>query len=98
MTFVRQIFLAAGIGYDAKVAAMLARENLTSRLNGGPWRGTSSTSDAEKRDGRFARALDEGGQTWEGKCKYRSLEEVSKALDRGIADWPEEHEGEGGQA
>ena len=27
----------------------------------------------------------------EGKRKYRSLEEVLKALDDGIADWLEEH-------
>ncbi len=43
------------------------------------------------RNGPFARAMDEGGQIWEGKRKYRSLEEVLKALDRGIADWLETH-------
>ena len=35
----------------------------------------------------MARALDEGGQAWEGKRKYRSLEEVLRALDQGIAEW-----------
>ena len=35
----------------------------------------------------FARALDEGGQVWEGKRRYGSLEEVLQALDQGIADW-----------
>jgi len=39
----------------------------------------------------MARALDEGGQIWEGKRKYRSLEEVLKALDKGIADWLKEN-------
>jgi hypothetical protein len=39
----------------------------------------------------MARALDEGGQVWEGKRKYRSLEEVLQALDQGIADWLKEH-------
>jgi hypothetical protein len=41
----------------------------------------------DRRDGAFARALDEGGQVWEGKRRYRTLEEVLTALDRGIADW-----------
>ena len=39
----------------------------------------------------MARALDEGGQIWEGKRKYRSFEEVLKALDQGIADWLKEN-------
>jgi len=41
----------------------------------------------DHRGGSFARALDEGGQVWEGKRKYRRLEEVLKGLDQGIADW-----------
>ena len=45
----------------------------------------------DRRHGSFARALDEGGQVWEGERKYRSLEEALKALDRGIADWLQEH-------
>ncbi len=40
----------------------------------------------------MARALDEGGQIWEGKRTYRSLEEILKALDKGIADWLKENE------
>jgi hypothetical protein len=39
----------------------------------------------EVRGGSFARALDEGGQVWEGKGKHGSLEDVLKDLDRGIA-------------
>ena len=42
------------------------------------------------RGGPYARALDEGGQIWEGKRKYRTLEEASAALDKGIAKWLEE--------
>jgi len=41
--------------------------------------------------GSFARALDEGGQAWEGKRNYRRLEEVLKAIDQGIADWLKEN-------
>lgn len=43
--------LATGISYDAKVAAMLVRENLISWLTGEPWRGTPSAGDAQKRGG-----------------------------------------------
>ena len=39
----------------------------------------------------FARALDEGGQVWEGKREYRSLEKVFEALDQGIGDWLKEN-------
>ena len=39
----------------------------------------------------MARVLDYGGQVWEGKRKYASLEEVLKALDQGIADWVKEN-------
>ena len=39
----------------------------------------------------MARALDEGGQVWEGKRKYASLEDVLKALDQGIGDLSKEH-------
>ena len=44
--------LTAGIGYDAKVAATLVRENLISRLTGELWRGTPSSDDAKARSGR----------------------------------------------
>lgn len=44
----------------------------------------------EDRNGPFARALDEGGQIWEGKRKYSSLEDALKDLDRGIARWLKE--------
>ena len=35
----------------------------------------------------FVRALDEGGMVFEGKGKYKTLEEALPALDRGIAQW-----------
>jgi len=41
--------------------------------------------------GPFARALDEGGQVWEGKRMYNSLEDVLKDLERGIAKWLRKH-------
>ncbi len=43
--------LAAGISYDASVAATIVRENLISRLTGEPWRGTPFAGDAERRGG-----------------------------------------------
>ena len=45
----------------------------------------------EVRNGSFARALDEGGQIWEGKRKYSSLEDALKDLDWGIARWLKKH-------
>lgn len=39
----------------------------------------------------FARALDEGGQVWEGQRRYHSLEEVLEAIDQGIAEWVREN-------
>jgi hypothetical protein len=41
--------------------------------------------------GSFVRALDEGGMIWEGLSRYESVDHALKALDRGIADWVEEH-------
>lgn len=35
----------------------------------------------------FVRALDDGGMVWEGKTKYRTLEEAFQALDTGLAEW-----------
>lgn len=45
----------------------------------------------DRHGGPFARALDEGGQVWEGKRKYRPLEVIMKDLDRGIAKWLKKH-------
>jgi hypothetical protein len=42
------------------------------------------------RDGHsssFIRALDVGGLVWEGKGKYKSLEDALRDLDQGIAAW-----------
>lgn len=35
----------------------------------------------------FIRALDEGGQVWNGKDRYRSLNEAFRALEAGVRDW-----------
>jgi hypothetical protein len=42
--------------------------------------------------GVFVRVLDEGGQVWEGKKKYPSLEAALADLDTGIADWMPQHD------
>ena len=39
----------------------------------------------------FVRALDIGGLVWEGKQRYRSLDEALRALDQGISEWVEQH-------
>jgi hypothetical protein len=39
----------------------------------------------------FVRALDEGGMVWEGANKYGSIDQALEALDKGIAEWVEEH-------
>ena len=39
--------------------------------------------------GVIARALDEGGVVWEGKCT--TLEKALESLDKGIAEWCEEN-------
>ena len=61
--------------------------NLSAWVFGGGWIEIGQ----EVRGGSFARALDEGGQVWEGKGKYSSLEDVLKDLDRGIARWLKKH-------
>jgi len=38
----------------------------------------------------FLRAMDIGGQAWEGDGPYDSLDEALRALDTGIAEWLEE--------
>jgi hypothetical protein len=35
----------------------------------------------------FIMALDEGGVTWEGKKKYKTLDEAFQALEKGLAEW-----------
>lgn len=39
----------------------------------------------------FVRALDEGGMVWEGESKYGNIDHALEALDKGIAEWIEEH-------
>lgn len=39
----------------------------------------------------FVRALDEGGMVWEGKIKYRTMDEALQALKNGIAEWTGEN-------
>ena len=38
----------------------------------------------------FARALDEGGLVWEGKRKYKTMDEAFQDLEEGIAKWMKE--------
>jgi len=57
--------------------------NLSQWVFGGGWVEIGQ----DRRDAPFARALDEGGQVWEGKRSDRSLEEALTALDRGISAW-----------
>lgn len=39
----------------------------------------------------FIRALNEGGEVWEGKSKYKTLDEALQDLEKGLADWFEEN-------
>ena len=40
----------------------------------------------------FIRALDEGGMVWEGKKRYKTLDEAMQDLEKGLAKWVEENE------
>jgi hypothetical protein len=42
----------------------------------------------------FAMALDEGGLVWEGKRKYKTMDEAFQELEEGIAKWIKEEWGE----
>jgi hypothetical protein len=35
----------------------------------------------------FIMALDEGGLVWEGKKKYKTLDEAFRDLDEGLSEW-----------
>jgi hypothetical protein len=35
----------------------------------------------------FIMALDEGGLVWEGKKKYKTLDEAFRDLDEGLSGW-----------
>jgi len=39
----------------------------------------------------FIRALDEGGLVWEGKPKYKSLDDALRALENSLKKWTEEN-------
>jgi len=39
----------------------------------------------------MARALDEGGMVWEGKERYRNMDDLLRELNEGIAQWTEEN-------
>ncbi len=60
--------------------------NLSAWVFGGGWVEIGHNYGAS-----MARALDEGGQVWEGKRKYHSLDDVLEALDQGVADWLKEN-------
>ena len=38
----------------------------------------------------FVRALDGGGMVWEGKRRYKSVDEALKAMDEGLREYMEE--------
>lgn len=42
----------------------------------------------------FAMALDEGGLVWEGKGKYKTLDDAFREIEEGIAKWMREEWGE----
>ena len=35
----------------------------------------------------FIRAIDPGGMVWEGKDKYKSLDEAFQDLEKGLREW-----------
>ena len=39
----------------------------------------------------MVRALDAGGLVWEGKTKYKTLDELWRDLETGLADWMQEN-------
>ncbi len=39
----------------------------------------------------MVRALDEGGLVWEGKTKYKTLDELWRDLEIGLANWMQEN-------
>lgn len=39
----------------------------------------------------FVRAYDEGGNVWEGKSKYKSLDDALQDLEEGLKIWFEEN-------
>lgn len=42
----------------------------------------------------FIMALDEGGLVWEGKKRYKNLDEAFQALEQGLSKWMKEQYGE----
>ena len=39
----------------------------------------------------MVRALDEGGLVWEGRTKYKTLDELWRDLEIGLANWMQEN-------
>ena len=39
----------------------------------------------------MVRALDEGGLVWEGKIKYKTLDELWRDLETGLVNWMQEN-------
>ena len=42
----------------------------------------------------FVLALDEGGMIWEGKKKYKTIDEAFRALEKSLSAWMKEQYGE----
>jgi hypothetical protein len=43
----------------------------------------------------FVMAMDEGGLVWEGKKRYKTLDEAFHALEQGLSAWMEDQLGTG---
>lgn len=61
--------------------------NIAGWIEGDGWIELGSTQDSPS----MARALDEGGMVWEGKTKYKSIDDLLDDLEAGIAQWLEEN-------
>jgi hypothetical protein len=61
--------------------------NITEWVLGGGWIEIGQSGGLRS----LVRALDEGGMVWEGKIKYRTMDEALQALKNGIAEWTGEN-------
>jgi hypothetical protein len=57
-------------------------------IMGGGWVELGKTDNTSS----MARALDAGGMLWEGKERYRNMDDLLRDLNEGIARWNEENE------
>jgi len=62
--------------------------NITHWVNSGGWIEIGN----EDYNGPFVSAYDEGGTVWEGKVKYKSIDEALQDLEKNLGEWIDEHE------